>query len=81
MVPNQRQLFIVLSDWGSDLVSHFLIVLCGILTVFSYLVALLASRFVCVLLFCLVSFDVLKYGELYARCALVQSFDRDNLPL
>ena len=32
MVPNQRQLFIVVSDWGSYLGSHFPIVLCGILS-------------------------------------------------
>ena len=31
MVPNQRQLFIVVSDWGSYLGSHFLTVCCGIL--------------------------------------------------
>ena len=32
MVSNQRQLFIVVSDWGSYLGSQFLIVLCGILS-------------------------------------------------
>jgi hypothetical protein len=34
MVPNQRQLFIVVSDWGSYLGSHFPIVICGIWTMF-----------------------------------------------
>jgi hypothetical protein len=31
MVPNQRQLFIVVSDWGSYLGSHFPFGVCGIL--------------------------------------------------
>ena len=39
MVPNQRQLFIVISDWGSYLGSHFLICVCGILSTFSCLSA------------------------------------------
>ena len=37
MVPNQRQLFIVVSDWGSYLGSHFPMVISGLLSTFSCL--------------------------------------------
>ena len=37
MVPNQRQLFIIVSDWGSYLGCHFPNVLCGIMSIFSCL--------------------------------------------
>ena len=48
MVLNQRQLFIVVSDWGSYFGSHFPFVFCGILSMCSCLSALvcIASRFV-----------------------------------
>ena len=47
MVPNQRQLFIVVSDWGSYFGSHFPLVFVGSCSMFSCLSALfiLASRF------------------------------------
>ena len=57
MVPNQRQLFIVVSDWGSYLGSHFPHLCCGILSM--YLCTAVGSRFVR-LLFYSVSFDLLK---------------------
>jgi hypothetical protein len=44
MVPNQRQLFIVVSDWGLYLGSHFLICVCGILSTDSCLCAPAAFR-------------------------------------
>ena len=75
--PIRDSCLFVVSDWGSYLGSHFLIVLCGILTMYSCLVALLASRFVCALLFCLASFDLLKYVELYAHCSSNHYNDRD----
>ena len=77
MVPNQRQLFIIVSDWGSYLGSHFPNLCCGILSMYSCLSAhqQLHVQFGC-LLFCSVSFSFLKYVELYARCALVSSLRR-----
>jgi hypothetical protein len=53
MVPNQKQLFIVVSDMGSYLGSHFPLVFVGSCSMFSCLSALLilSTRFV--LLFCL----------------------------
>ena len=53
MVPNQRQLFIVVSDWGSYLGSHFPFVFVGSCSMFSCLSALfiLASWFVLLLVY------------------------------
>ena len=73
MVHNQRQLFIIVSDWGSYLGSHFPHCDSWDLDYVMLPIALLASWFGCALLFYLVSFDLLKYVEHYARCALVQS--------
>ena len=60
MAPNQRQLFIVVSDWGSYLGSHFHMVIRGILSTDSCLCAPVASRFVCACLFCLAEFRFIK---------------------
>ena len=51
MVPNQRQLFIVVSDWGSYLGSHFPLVfvgscLCVVVCIASLFVLLVCSVFI-----------------------------------
>ena len=48
LVPNQRQLFIVVSDWGSYLGCHFPFWFCGLLSMCSCMSALvLHVSFVC----------------------------------
>ena len=43
MVPNQRQLFIVVSDWGSYLGCHFPFWFCGLLSMCSCMSALVVN--------------------------------------
>ena len=59
MVPNQRQLIIVVSDWGSYLGNHFPTVFCGIL----FWVSACCTAYVtvpCLFPFCFVSFTKIK---------------------
>ena len=67
MVPNQRQLFIVVSDWGSYLGSHFPLVFVGSCSMFSCLSALfiLVARFVS--LFSVHSFNKLEFTHTTLR--------------
>ena len=51
MVPNQRQLSIIASDWGSYLGSLFPLGFCGILFLCSACEHSITSRFIC---FCIV---------------------------
>ena len=74
MVPNQRQLFIVVSDWGSYLGSHFPIVIRGILSIDSCMSALLFS-FTLRLVF-LFGVHLIKENVHPPRCTLVHSFQR-----
>ena len=75
VVPNQRQLSIVVSDWGSYLGSLFPPVVCVILFLCS------ACEHCIYFTFRLFGigfgeFHLLKHVELYARCTLVHSFRR-----
>ena len=49
MVPNQSQLFIVVSDWGPYLGSHMLWIVCGLLSMASCMSALVIYSFTFVL--------------------------------
>ena len=59
MVTNQRQLFIVVSDWGSYLGSHFPLVFVGSWSMFSCLSALFLKLHVS---FVHVCFDLLSFS-------------------
>jgi hypothetical protein len=83
MVPNQRQLYVVVSDWGSYLGSHSPIVLCGILSTDSCLCAQqIAACFVCAFVV-LFGVHIIK-RKMYAYHAAPWSIpydDRDREPL
>jgi hypothetical protein len=65
MVPNQRQLFIVVSDWGSHLGSHFPTGFCGIMF-FVLMPVSSTERHVLLLFIVFVSFNELNV-ELYVH--------------
>ena len=70
MVPTQRQLSIVVSDWGSYLGSLFPPVWCGILFVYSFLEHCVASHSFLSSFFC--QFTLNKDDEPKPRCTLVR---------
>ena len=79
MVPNQRQLFIVVSDWGSYLGSHFPFGVCGFLSMCSCLSALICITSRVVLLFwlvCSVFILIIIKNVRMPRCALVRFIRR-----
>ena len=71
MVPNERQLFIVVSDWGSYLGSHFSFCVRGFLSMCSCLSARFCIASCVALLFCSVFILILIKNVCIPPCALV----------